>query len=153
MIDNGPSGPSGSFDPAALAVAHWLTARYAQLWDDRRYDDWIELFVEDATFDWRGRILRGREKIQHVIGRGNAARPPGPGTHITTNILAHRHGDDILALADFAYLGERSGRYEHLMAGRTYDVYVLTGTWKVATRAVRFLGDPPPPGFPPGLAG
>lgn len=153
MIDIGPSDPSGSFDPAAFAVAQWLTARYAQLWDDRRYDDWIGLFVEDATFDWRGRMLRGREEIQRVIGRGNTARPPGPGTHITTNILARRSGDNILALADFAFLGERSGRYEHLMVGRTYDVYVLTGTWKVATRAVRFLGDTPPPSFPPGSAG
>lgn len=129
------------FDPHALAVARWLTSRYAHLWDGRRYDDWILLFTEDAVFDWRGHVVRGRAAIQDLIGRGNAQRPHGPGAHVTTNVLASSSGDEIHAVADFAYLATRDGRVECLMAGRTFDIYVDRDPWQLRYRAVRFLDD------------
>ena len=128
------------------AIAQALTAKYALLWDDRRYDEWIELFADDARFDWRSRIAVGRDAIQRMIGSGNTARPHGPGTHLTTNVLAVSMGDAVSASADFAFLGLQDGRYEFLFAGRTYDVYVehVDRGWQFASRAVRYLGDDPP---------
>lgn len=133
-----------------LTVAQTLTATYTMLWDDRRYDEWIDLFSDDANFDWRNRIANGRDAIQRMIGSGNTARPPGPGTHLTTNVVAVSTGDAVRASADFAFLGLRDGRYECLYAGRTYDVYRehVDHGWQFASRAVRFLGDDPPRDWP-----
>jgi 3-phenylpropionate/cinnamic acid dioxygenase small subunit len=130
----------------AHAIASTLTARYALLWDDRRYDEWILLFVEGARFDWRGKIYDGREAIQRGIGSGNRARPAGPGLHAMANTIALADGDgSIKASSDFQYISPRDGHNECLFAGRLFDSIVVTSDgWRFSSRCVRFLGDSGP---------
>lgn len=137
-------------DVVALAVAHRITARYALLWDEERFDEWIALFVPEAQFDWREHILTGRDAIQKVIGRENPARPAGPGMHVFSNVMAEVRGDTIWASTNFQYLTHNQTGYSCLYAGRTFDVYVERDSqWQIQSRIVRFLGDVFPPVWAP----
>jgi 3-phenylpropionate/cinnamic acid dioxygenase small subunit len=136
--------PLGS---AASAVRDLVSA-YCRLWDDRQYDQWIELFTVDAAFDWRGHLAHGRDGIQALIGSGNRARPDGPGLHVMTNTLVQVEGDRATASSDFLFVAPRDGRPEIHYAGRTYDHCARGSTgWQFTLRVVRFLGEDPPEGW------
>ncbi len=122
-----------------------LIARYSQLWDDRRFNDWIELFTPDADFDWRGRRAHGRDAIQRLIGAGNDARPDGPGMHVMTNSIPTVTDAGVRVISDFAFVGRQDGRYETLFLGRTYDHIAIDEEHEFFTfRGVRFVGETPP---------
>jgi 3-phenylpropionate/cinnamic acid dioxygenase small subunit len=135
-------------DTPDCRAALTLVARYAQLWDDRRYDDWVTLFSPDAEFDWRGKVVRGRDAIQKLIGAGNAARPQGPGVHVTTNPVAAELDGQVRVTTDFVYFAYTGERLEALFAGRSYDRLARRdGELSFVYRAVRFLGEEPPDGW------
>ena len=102
-----------------------LVSLYCRLWDERRYGDWIELFAVDATFDWRGRVVRGRDAIQALIGAGNDARPAGPGLHVMSNTLIRVDDAVATSTSDFVFVAPGDGRPEIHYAGRTYDEFAI----------------------------
>ena len=132
-----------------FSTALTMIATYSQLWDDRRYEEWIRLFSPDATFDLRGTIAHGRAEIQALIGAGNAARPGGSGMHVMTNPVVVSDPDGLSVCSDFVFLARRDGRHEVMYAGRNYDRMIQRrDEWSFASRSVRFLGDERPPGWP-----
>ena len=132
-----------------FTIAVTMIATYSQLWDDRRYEEWILLFSPDATFDLRGTVAQGRDEIQALIGAGNAARPSGPGMHVMTNPVVVCDPDGLRVCSDFVFLAQRDGRHELVYAGRNYDRLIhRRDEWSFASRSVRFLGDGRPPGWP-----
>jgi 3-phenylpropionate/cinnamic acid dioxygenase small subunit len=139
-----------SWSLIASHIASDINARYAQLWDDARFGAWIALFdASAATFDQRGRIYRGVEEIQAMIGSGNPARPEGAGLHVMANTVVVSASDaEIAATADFQYLFWRDRRYDTFAAGRTYSRFAPTSDgWRIRYRAVRFIGDAAPDGW------
>jgi 3-phenylpropionate/cinnamic acid dioxygenase small subunit len=132
-----------------FATAVTMIAKYSQLWDDRRYEDWIRLFSPDATFDLRGTIAHGRDEIQALIGAGNAARPSGSGMHVMTNPVVAPDREGLRVGSDFVFLARRDHRHDVMYAGRNYDRLIQRrDEWFFESRSVRFLGDERPPGWP-----
>jgi 3-phenylpropionate/cinnamic acid dioxygenase small subunit len=126
----------------------YLVARYSSLWDDRRFDEWIQLFTPAAVFDWRGHLAHGPVAIQRMIGEGNTDRPTEPDSHIMANPIIDLGEHTARVVSDFLYVVARQGRYNIVHAGRAYDQLVVTPQgWRFAARAVRFLGDDAPEGW------
>src|SRR5262249_34382293 len=61
-----------------------LIARYSQFCDDGRFDEWGELYTDDAVFSVAGRRYEGRDAIKAFIERGQP--PEHRGKHVTTNV-------------------------------------------------------------------
>src|SRR5437879_13667227 len=58
-------------------------AQYCHLCDDGRFDEWADLYTDDATFSVMGTTYTGRADVQEFIERG---RPPDKrGEHICFN--------------------------------------------------------------------
>lgn len=55
-------------------ASSYLVARFALLWDDGRFDEWIQLSTDDAHFYWRGHFFKGPNEIQELIGACTTAR-------------------------------------------------------------------------------
>lgn len=114
-------------------------AQLCQLRDRGRYDEWIELFAPDGTFDYGGPTFRGRAAIlEHC-----STHFPAHGKHLCTNSVIDVDGDEARVLSDFMKLhpagddavGE--GRHVVVACGRYQDRFVrIDGTWLLAERHV-----------------
>jgi 3-phenylpropionate/cinnamic acid dioxygenase small subunit len=118
-------------------------ALYCQLCDDGRFEEWIDLYTDDATFSVMGRTYEGRaaikafmEKAQppekrgkHLIGQSFVDLDAGAGT-----------GE---AVTDYTFIARTAdGGYAITSAGRYHDTLARAddGTWRFASREIRFLG-------------
>lgn len=124
-------------------------ALYCQLLDDKRFDEWGDLFTADGVFEARGNRWTGRGEIvaalsqmlatgttKHLIG-ATVIDVSGPGealawTDLTTFVVT----GDGPAIATV-------GRY-HDQLHRDAD-----GRWRFAVRILVLAGDPPRPDVTP----
>ena len=44
-----------------------VLAEFIQLRDDKRFAEWVDLFTEDATFEYRSHHLVGRSAIRETL--------------------------------------------------------------------------------------
>ncbi len=132
-----------------------LIALYSQLLDDCRFEEWAELFTDDAVFSVWGNAYAGRTAIRDGIG-GMAPAMPGKHVAFATVVDFDPGGDssgdrarawtDFVALAD-AGPGEWGRSYSIATAARYYDLLVRDDTgWRFARRDIRMAGDPLPEG-------
>jgi ketosteroid isomerase-like protein len=118
-------------------------ALYCQLCDDGRFDEWAQLFMEDARFTVLGNTHTGRETIKAWIEQ---AQPPElRGKHFLGQsvIDIDEGGDTASGVTDYTFVnGTRDGGYKITSAGRYYDTFVRSGDgrWQFKTREIRFLG-------------
>ncbi len=92
-----------------------LMAVYSQLLDDCRWDEWAELFTEDAVFTVWGQVHRGRDDIRRAIG---GMQPELPGKHVAFATVIDVNGDEALAWTDFTALADDgAGRMGALVQG------------------------------------
>ncbi len=135
-----------------------LMALYSQLLDDCRFEEWAQLFTDDAVFSVWGNAYSGRAAIRDGIG---AMAPERPGKHVAfatvVDFATDADGDRALAWTDFVALadagpGEWGRSYAVATAARYYDVLVRvrgdggeTG-WRFHRRDIRMAGEPLPEG-------
>jgi len=129
-----------------------LIMLYSQLLDDCRWDEWAELFSEDAVFSVWGESHVGRDAILAAI---SGIQPEMPGKHVAFATVLDVDGDQALAWTDFVALADNGpgqwGRsYIIATAARYYDRIVRDdGRWRFARREIRMAGDPLPDGAVP----
>lgn len=113
-----------------------LLARYALSMDDRRLDDCLALFTDDAALTVNGNLTEGKAAIRDWM-QTLAANPAGK--HLTTNVAVTPHGADrATSVADLAFLRRGDdGRWALYMAGRYEDDIVLRDReWRFARRDI-----------------
>jgi uncharacterized protein (TIGR02246 family) len=118
-------------------------ALYCQLCDDGRFDEWAELFEEDARFTVLGQTHVGRDDIKAWISKAQA--PELRGKHFLGQSIVDldASGDTATGVTDYTFVSRTpEGAYAITSAGRYYDTFVRSdnGRWRFATREIRFLG-------------
>ena len=63
-----------------------LKARYFHLMDQKRWDEWEQVFCEDARIFSFGPVIGTTEKLRHLLGRRNGLIDH---FHRTRSILLH----------------------------------------------------------------
>jgi len=70
-----------------VAQVRRLLALYCQLLDDRRYEEWSQLFAEDGSWELGGHSYRGPSQTRAFMDRLLAERPERRTKHLCTNAL------------------------------------------------------------------
>lgn len=130
-----------------------LSALYSQLIDDGRYEEWADLFTEDAVFSVWGNTYEGRTTIRDAI---SGMQPEMPGKHVAfatvIDLGQGKNPKQALAWTDFISLadtgpGEWGRSYSIATAARYYDVLVRDETgWRFQRRSIRMAGEALPEG-------
>ncbi len=120
-------------------------AQYSQLCDDGRFDEWAELFTEDARLVLGGQVTEGRSAIRSHMA---TLQPDGArGKHITSNPLVDLDGAAARVTTDYLFVRPGTDGLGILAAGRYYDHLVSDGRrWRFHRRTITMLGDDPPDG-------
>jgi len=118
-----------------------LIASYAQLVDDRKYDDWTNLFTPNGTFKpGSGEPRVGHDAIRSYIHAGHGAQPERRTKHLAFNSIIEVHGEEATAVSDyfvFARIGDQ-GQWTASTSGRHDDRLVkVKGRWLFAERINR----------------
>jgi len=118
-------------------------ALYCQLCDDGRFDEWAQLYTEDAVFRVMGQVHVGPTAIKAFIAE---AQPEGRrGKHVAVNPLIEADGDTARAWTDYIWVGPGEGQFPVTSAGRYHDRLVRrNGAWLFAERQIVFMGEDPP---------
>ena len=130
------------------AIRRLITV-YSQLLDDGRWDEWGELFTDDAVFTVWDQAYTGRKEIVDAI---SGMQPEQPGKHVAFATVLDLDGDRALAWTDFVVLadtgpGQWGRSYAVATAARYYDRLVRDGTrWRFARRDIRGATEPLPEG-------
>jgi uncharacterized protein (TIGR02246 family) len=117
-------------------------AQYAQLMDEGRFDDWADLFTDDARFHVMGSTQEGRAAIQKWI---TAAQPPeARGKHAILSSVIDLADDRRTARVwtDYAFVDQK---HRVTSAGRYHDELRSgdDGRWRFTLREIVFLGGAP----------
>ncbi len=100
-------------------------ARYCQLNDDGRFDEWSELLVEDARFQFGELVLTDREAIKAQVSRFQP--PENLGKHVMVNQVITVSGDVAQVDADFIFFAPPSPSFTPSAAGRYHNRLVRSG--------------------------
>lgn len=122
-----------------------LIALYGQLLDDCRFEEWADLFLDDATVMGHA----GRAAFMKAIADG---QPNTPTKHVACSTIIDLDGDranawtDAFGLVDVGPGPNGSRSYANFPL-RYYDQLVRhCGRWRVARRDYRLPGEPLPDG-------
>lgn len=115
-----------------------LLATYCQTVDDGRFDEWEQIWTDDATFTVMGQTHTGRKALRTFI---EAAQPPERrGKHVTINHLIDVHGDGRRATAssDFVFVSPTGeGTFAITQVGRYLDRLLRTDDgWRIEAREI-----------------
>lgn len=128
-----------------------LMLDYSHFADTGRFDDWANLFAEDAEFVAGGRTIAGRKDIRAMV----APVPDRVGMHVITNARVEVVSEDeakgsvyFLFYAAAATNGVAVVKeIEPQIIGVYEDVYRKTAEgWRIARRGVAPKFTRPPPG-------
>ena len=119
-------------------------ALYCQLCDDGRFDEWITLYTDDATFSVLGQTHQGHDAIKAFIE--NAQPPEARGKHFMGQSVVDEDasGTRATAVSDYSFISRTAnGGYAITSSGRYHDELVRAddGRWLFRSREIRFLGD------------
>ena len=117
-----------------------LLARFVQLRDDKRFEEWVELFTEHGSFSYGSVELDGRAAIRAHVAQLLAT---DAGKHLCINSLIEVDGDRATVSSDFAKLDPEPGTSAFVIgtAGRYLDDLVRTSAgWRIARRRVEIAG-------------
>ena len=113
-----------------------LRATYCHLLDDRRWNEFNDLFTEDATFDGLRRIS-GKAAI-HEFFSVECPKIADQFWHFCSNGSIDVHGDTATGRISMEYFSVTSG-ISYVSFGHYDDVIVRTdGGWKFASRRITF---------------
>lgn len=116
-------------DSADSSQIRRLLALYCQLMDDRRYDEWSQLFAPDGIWALGGREYRGPAEAKQYMDELLRKRPQRRTRHLCTNVLIEPEGEASRVSSDYAMLAREPdlapwtvvafGRYLDRVARRT----------------------------------
>jgi len=119
-----------------------VLVRYCHLCDEGRFDEWAQLFAEDATFTVLGKIHVGREAVKGFIE--NAQPPERRGKHVLSEPLVELEGAGASAWTDYLFVGRDDGGLSVTSTGRYHDrLAKQDGVWRFVNREIVFVGDQP----------
>jgi len=133
------------------AIRRLITV-YAQLVDDGRWDEWGELFTEDAVFSVWDQVFSGRQEIVRAV---RDMQGEFPGKHVAFATVIDLDGDRALAWTDLVSVADAGpglwGRsYTIASVARYYDRLVRQGgRWRFTRRDIRTAGEELPEGSVP----
>lgn len=125
-------------------------ARYCMLCDDGRFDEWADLFTENARFHVMGRTYEGRAAIQGFISAGQP--PERRGKHVAYGSLidVDEWNGKASVWTDYVFVDQAGAVTSQ---GRYHDEMERCGDkrWRFTLREIVFRGaEPqltqPPPG-------
>lgn len=135
----------------------------AYLLDERRFNEWVDLFTEDATYSISVReAVQQREEGRTPLNRAepslvdegrtflatrvkrlethlaHAEQPPSLTRHLITNVLVHSSSNEEKNVSsNFQLYQARSDVSEHVFYGARNDVLrSVDGEWRIARRQV-----------------
>ena len=113
---------------------------YCQLCDDGRFEEWADLYTDDATFTVMGTTHIGRDNVRAFI---EGAQPlEARGKHFLSEPYIEVDGDTADCVTDYIFLAGKGADIKVTSAGRYVDELVRDdGRWRFATRRIEFLGD------------
>ena len=113
-------------------------AQYCHFCDDGRFDEWADLYTDDATFTVRGNTYTGRADVKAFIEQGQP--PERRGKHLCFNSVIEVDGSTARAWTDYVFIDKQRAITS---AGRYHDRLVRQpDRWRFAERRIVFLGDP-----------
>ena len=119
-----------------------VLAEFIQLRDDKRFAEWVNLFTENATFEYGSHHLVGRPAIRENV---QALLRNDRGKHLCVNSIIDVSGDTASVSSDFLKVnpiadGSGATGYGIGTMGRYEDHFVRQGgEWKIAKRTVRIV--------------
>ncbi|MEZ5245737.1 MAG: nuclear transport factor 2 family protein [Acidimicrobiales bacterium] len=117
-----------------------LLAKYCQLLDDGRFDEWIELFTDDIEFVVMGMHKHGHAEVRGFIEPSQQADARGKHM-ISEPWIEIESAADATATTDFAWVSKQGAVGQ---SGRYHDRIVnQNGRWRFQRREIVFTGDRP----------
>jgi 3-phenylpropionate/cinnamic acid dioxygenase small subunit len=119
-----------------------VLAEFIQLRDDKRFAEWVDLFTEDATFEYGSHHLVGRSAIRENV---QALLRDDRGKHLCVNSIIDVSGETASVSSDFLKVnptdnGSGATGYGVGTMGRYEDRFVRqAGEWKIAKRRVHIM--------------
>jgi hypothetical protein len=119
-----------------------VLAEFVQLRDDKRFEEWVQLFAEDGTFEYGSHHLVGRSAIRDNV---EALLRNDRGKHVCVNSIIDVSGDTASVSSDFLKVNpsnDGSGAIGYVIGtmGRYVDHFVRRdGEWKLAERKVHIM--------------
>lgn len=117
-----------------------LLAKYCQLLDDGRFDEWIDLFTADVEFVVMGMHKHGHDELRGFIEPSQQA--DARGKHMISEPWIEIESEtSATATTDFAWISKQgavgqSGRYVDRIVNQE-------GRWQFQRREIVFTGDLP----------
>ncbi len=110
-------------------------ALYGQFLDDRRFDEFGDLFAPDGVWAIPGMSLEGRQQIVEVL-RKLEKGGPGSVKHVSLHsVIVLDEPNRARAWTDLLALVPADGGWVVVSTGRYYDTFVCTeGQWRFAVR-------------------
>jgi 3-phenylpropionate/cinnamic acid dioxygenase small subunit len=130
-----------------LEAIRRVLSLYCHHCDDGRFDEWEQLFADDASFGVMGRTHQGRRAIRAFIEAGQP--PERRGKHVCANPVIDVDTDAGTASAttDYIFVGRVADGLAITSAGRYLDRFERQdGKWLIKSRQIVFMGDQPDPG-------
>jgi uncharacterized protein (TIGR02246 family) len=113
-------------------------SEYSQRCDDGRFDEWSDLFTDDARFVLMGEVTEGRDAIRDYMMTVQAEGRRG--MHVTTNSLIDVDGDGATATTDYLFVRPTAEGLGVIAAGRYIDQLVRDdGRWRFQVREITLL--------------
>jgi 3-phenylpropionate/cinnamic acid dioxygenase small subunit len=121
-----------------------LLTRLVQLSDQRRFEDYVALFTDDATFEIVGQSLeRGIAEIRAATRARWDATPGGIGRHLLTNFIVEVEGDSARARSYITIVGRGDGEPRIAGMGAYEDMLMRTPAgWRLKTHVIRSESPP-----------
>jgi uncharacterized protein (TIGR02246 family) len=118
-----------------------LLARFIQLRDDHRFDEWSELFTEDGVFQYGTNRLTGRDAIRDHV---STLLAEDRGKHLCLNSIIEIDGDRATVHSDVVKIDPTSPpeppAFQIRTMGRYEDQLVRKGEdWKFVERRVQVM--------------
>lgn len=116
-------------------------AEYCRLYDDRRFDEFEDIWAEDATFRVRDQVQKGRHTIRKYIEGLESSRLVV--MHCLFNLVINVRGDSAETVADSLGIGVRDGQIRLAGGGRALLRLVKhSDRWRIADMEFRPLLSP-----------
>jgi 3-phenylpropionate/cinnamic acid dioxygenase small subunit len=116
-----------------------LLGTYSACFDEARFDDWVELWTDDATFDVDGKVIRGRAALRKFASEQRLVNGKPPVKHIVANEVITVQGETasvrcylltVLKRKDAALIPVTAGVYEDKLVKQG-------GRWRFSGRKLR----------------
>jgi ketosteroid isomerase-like protein len=147
-----PSEGVGGLQPAPqeltdLEAVRRTIAEYCEFYDERMFDEFEQIWTEDATFRVEGRAggAQGRKEIAaHLESRGTGAKrglqPLLRGIHGVFTPMINIEGDRAQAAADYLSFRVRDGVFDITSGGRFhFQMVKQSDRWRIADLETRLL--------------